>query len=89
MASRRAFRYVVTRSAAKQLRQCPRRAAILDLLEDLCRDPFRSDNNVKPLSGIQGGYRRRFGDWRVSYLVDRRSRMIEVFEVAPRGGAYR
>ena len=89
MATRRAFRYVVTRSAARQLRQCPRRDAILEWLEELCRDPFRPDNNVKPLSGIRRSYRRRFGDWRVSYLVDQRSRMIEVFEVAPRGGSYR
>jgi mRNA-degrading endonuclease RelE of RelBE toxin-antitoxin system len=51
--------------------------------------PFRSDRNVKPLTGVRGAYRRRFGDWRVSYLIDQRARVIEVFEVAPRGGAYR
>ena len=89
MANPEPYRYVVTRSAAGQLRRCPRREAILDWLDTLCREPFRRDRNVKPLRGIIGGYRRRFGDWRVSYQIDQRARVIEVFEVAPRGGAYR
>ena len=88
MANPQAYRYVVTRSAAGQLRY-PRREAILVWLEILCREPFRRDRNVKPLRGIMSGYRRRFGDWRVSYRIDPGARAIEVFEVAPRGGAYR
>jgi mRNA-degrading endonuclease RelE of RelBE toxin-antitoxin system len=89
MAGRQPYAYIFRRTAAKQLRRCPRRDVILEWLGILCRDPFQPDNNVTPLTGIAGGYRRRFGDWRVSYLIDRRQRVIEVFEVAPRGGAYR
>ena len=89
MAEIESYRYVVKRSAAKQLRRCPRRQAILDWLEVVTRDPFRPDRNVRPLTGINAGYRRRFGDWRVSYLIDQEARLIEVFEVARRGGAYR
>ena len=52
-------------------------------------NPFAPNNNIKPLSGVANGYRVRVGDWRVSYTVDRAANVIEVFEVAPRGGAYR
>ena len=52
-------------------------------------NPFALNNNIKPLKGVTNGYRVRVGDWRVSYTVDRAANMIEVFEVAPRGGAYR
>lgn len=45
--------------------------------------------NLKPLRGVQGGFRVRFGDWRVSFTIDRATDTMEVFEVAPRGGAYR
>jgi DNA-binding Xre family transcriptional regulator/mRNA-degrading endonuclease RelE of RelBE toxin-antitoxin system len=65
-----AYRYVVSRSAARQLRRCPRRDAILRWPGNLCHDPVRSDRNVMPLTGIHGAYRRRFGGWRVSYLID-------------------
>ena len=77
-----------TRSALRQLRKCPKREQISKWLERATRDPFRQDVNIKPLKGIAGAYRRRFGDWRVSYLIDQKGRVIEVFEIAPRGGAY-
>lgn len=78
-----------TRTALRQIRRCPKRQAILAWLDKAAVNPFRPDNNVKPLTGVDNGYRRRFGDWRVSYLVDQDGRVIEVFEIAPRGGAYR
>lgn len=83
------FTFVVTRTAARELRRCPKQGDILTWLERLCVDPFVRDNNVKPLTGMDAAYRRRFGVWRVSYTVDRAAKVIEVFEVRPRGGAYR
>lgn len=85
----RTYYFVVTRGAARELRRCPKRDAILSWLERLCVDPFTKDNNVKPLEGLDAAYRRRFGEWRVSYTIDRAGKVIEVFEVRPRGGAYR
>ncbi|HML10877.1 MAG TPA: type II toxin-antitoxin system RelE/ParE family toxin [Stellaceae bacterium] len=52
-------------------------------------DPFAPNNNIRPLRGVPNGYRVRVGDWRASYTIDRQANVIEVFEVAPRGGAYR
>lgn len=46
-------------------------------------------SNLKALSGVPDAYRVRFGDWRVSFTIDREADVMEVFEVAPRGGAYR
>ena len=62
---------------------------ILTMLDRIAADPFARNNNIKPLKGVPSGYRARVGDWRVSYTVDRRTDLIEVFEIAPRGGAYR
>jgi mRNA-degrading endonuclease RelE of RelBE toxin-antitoxin system len=45
--------------------------------------------NLKPLTRVANGYRVRFGDWRVSFTIDHEADVMEVFEVAPRGGAYR
>jgi mRNA-degrading endonuclease RelE of RelBE toxin-antitoxin system len=78
-----------TRTALRQLRKCPKREQMTKWIDKLAGDPFRKDANVKPLTGIPGGFRRRFGDWRVSYHIDQDGRLIEVFEIAPRGGAYR
>jgi mRNA-degrading endonuclease RelE of RelBE toxin-antitoxin system len=83
------YRFIVVRSAAKTLRRCPKAGQIMHWLDALCADPFAPDNNIKPLTGVADGYRRRFGDWRVSYRVDRAARIVEVFEVEPRGSAYR
>lgn len=45
--------------------------------------------NLRSLVGVPNGYRVRFGDWRVSFTIDDDTGVMEVFEVAPRGGAYR
>jgi len=89
MISKSSYSVRYTRSALRQLQKCPKREQIFKWLDKASRNPFIKDANVKPLTGISGAYRRRFGDWRVSYIVDQDVRVIEVFEIAPRGGAYR
>ena len=51
--------------------------------------PLAKDNNLKPLASVPNGFRRAFGGWRVSFTVDTAAGVLQVFEVAPRGGAYR
>jgi len=51
--------------------------------------PDQPNNNLKSLEGVENGYRLRVGDWRVSFTLDEDADEIDVFEVAPRGGAYR
>ena len=62
---------------------------IRERIKQVAGDPFGANPQVKPLRGIADGYRLRVGDWRVSYRIHRDTRLLEVFEVASRGGAYR
>ncbi len=82
---------VFKKSAAVALRrlQPKKEAALRKGIEAVAADPFSKDNNLKPLKGVPNGFRRRFGDLRVSYVVDTKAGVLEVFEIAPRGGAYR
>lgn len=74
------------------LRMQPKRAGAI---RDKCLEiavappPVGVHSNLKALSGVPDAYRVRFGDWRVSFTIDREADVMEVFEVAPRGGAYR
>lgn len=79
------------RDPLKALRSMQRAKAedIFAALDRIATDPFAHNNNLKPLKGVANGYRLRVGDWRVSYTVDRAEEVIVVFEIAPRGGAYR
>ena len=49
----------------------------------------RGNNNPRALKGVPNGFRIRVGDWRVSYTLDYQAGVMSVFEIAPRGGAYR
>ena len=82
---------VYRRGPQKALRRMQRAKAedIFEALERIAAEPHARSNNVKPLKGIVDGYRIRVGDWRVSYTLDHRTGVIDVFEIAPRGGAYR
>jgi mRNA interferase RelE/StbE len=65
------------------------RCTYAEAIKRIAADPSAPNNNVRPLKGVPSGFRVRVGDWRVSYTIDREARVIDVFEVAPRGGAYR
>jgi mRNA-degrading endonuclease RelE of RelBE toxin-antitoxin system len=70
----------------------PKRAAAIreKCLEIAAAPPPPSTHaNLRPLAGVPNGFRVRFGDWRVSVTIDREADVMEVFEVAPRGGADR
>ena len=80
-----------TKSALKVLRKIqPKRAvAILDKMDEIAQDPFKADNLITPLEGVENGYRRRFGDWRVLYTIDDEIRILEVFKIGSRGDVYK
>jgi mRNA interferase RelE/StbE len=56
-------------------------------IERLAADPFASNNNVKRLKGIDA-FRLRVGGWRVVYEIDRRTIVIFVIRIGPRGSIY-
>jgi mRNA interferase RelE/StbE len=79
------------RDPVKALRgmQPAKAADITAAVERVAADPTAPNNNRQPLKGVPNGFRIRVGDWRVSYTIDREAQVMDVFEVAPRGGAYR
>lgn len=81
----------IVHSALKTLRgmQPAKAADIRTALAQIASDPLAPNNNLRPLRGVPGGFRLRVGDWRVSYTFDPRGQKIRVFEIAPRGSAYR
>ena len=85
------MKIVIATSAQKVLqRMQPAKAlAILKVIHRVAADPTAKNNNLKPLKGVERGFRIRVDDWRVSYTLDRSIDTIDVFEISPRGGAYR
>jgi mRNA interferase RelE/StbE len=82
---------VIARNAGKVLaRMQPAKAKdIREATDKVAADPTAPNNNLRPLQAVPNGFRIRVGDWRVSFTLDRRAGVISVFEIAPRGGAYR
>jgi mRNA interferase RelE/StbE len=82
---------VIARHAGKVLaRMQPAKVRdIREAIDTVAADPAAPNNNIRPLKGVPNGFRIRVGNWRVSYTLDHRSGVMNVFEIAPRGGAYR
>jgi len=82
---------VIAASALKVLRRMqPKKAqGILAAIDRVAADPRAKYNNLKPLKGIRNGFRIRIGDWRVSFTLDHAAEIMDVFEIAARGDAYR
>jgi mRNA interferase RelE/StbE len=82
---------VIARDAGKVLaRMQPAKARdIRTAIDKAAADPTAPNNNLRALKGVPNGFRIRVGDWRVSYTLDREAGVMSVFEIAPRGGAYR
>lgn len=55
---------------------------IIERLKKIALDPFATDVNVEPMSGMPGHFRLRSGDWRVIYRIERRELRILVIKVA-------
>jgi mRNA interferase RelE/StbE len=82
---------VIARDAAKVLaRMQPAKAEdIREAIDKVAADPTAPNNNLRALKDVRNGFRIRVGDWRVSYTLDYQAGVVGVFEIAPRGGAYR
>jgi mRNA interferase RelE/StbE len=87
---------VIARDAGKVLaRMQPAKARdIRGAIDRVAADPTAPNNNIRALTGVPNGFRVRVGanlksSWRVSWTLDHRGGVMNVFEIAPRGGAYR
>ena len=87
---------VIARGAGKVLtRVQPAKAEdIRKTIDKVAADPTAPNNNLRTLKDVPNGFRVRVGanlksSWRVSYTLDYQARVMSLFEIAPRGGAYR
>ena len=62
---------------------------ILTALTRLGDDPYRDDADVKKLSGHDGLYRLRVGDFRLAYRIDDGQLIILVVKIGNRRDVYR
>ena len=85
------MRLAIKKSPLKRLRQMqPAKAgAIRKAIERVAANPSGRHANLRRLAAVPDGFRIRVGDWRVSFTLDREAGIFEVFEIEPRGGAYR
>ncbi len=59
------------------------------VLDNVAADRRFRHNNLKPLKSVKNGVRFQLGDWRICFTLDREAGILDVFEVGPRGSAYR
>jgi mRNA interferase RelE/StbE len=85
------MRLVLTRAAQRGLgRISPKlRAALIERLEAIAEQPFAKHRNVERIKGERDAFRLRQGDWRAKYRIDRKTAVMRVLVVEPRGSVYR
>ena len=77
--------------AARRLLSMPRDVArrIRAGIEAIAANPYGKHPNATRLSGRDGGFRLRAGDWRVVYALDEERRHLVVAKIERRGRVYR
>ena len=68
--------------------QQAKRQAIINAINAIVASPFAKHPNVARLAASRA-HRLRVGDWRVIYELDRKTKVMHVVVIAPRGRAYR
>jgi mRNA-degrading endonuclease RelE of RelBE toxin-antitoxin system len=86
MAQETAFSFFYMRTALCQLRKSLKREQIMNFLDYMAHGPLRQQSGTKRLTSFSKNYLQRFGDWRISYVVNVEQRAIRVFEIAQRAG---
>ncbi len=81
----------IKRDPLKALRRMqPEKAQdIRNAIDRVAGDLSAPNNNLRALSAVPNGFRIRVGDWRVSFILDHAQQIMTVYEIKPRGGAYR
>jgi len=80
---------ILLKEPEKVLRRIPRELVerMARVIRGLAEDPWPPGN--RKLTGYEGLYRLRVGEWRIIYSVHRNQLVVLVIEISPRGGAYR
>ncbi|PIQ96228.1 MAG: cytotoxin [Nitrospinae bacterium CG11_big_fil_rev_8_21_14_0_20_56_8] len=62
--------------------------SIIQKMEEIAKDPYKKNNNVEKLQGVEG-FRLRQGDWRVIYKVEKAVITVVVVKIESRGEVYK
>jgi mRNA interferase RelE/StbE len=62
--------------------------SIIKKMEEVAKDPFKKNNNVEKLQGVDG-FRLRHGDWRIIYKVEKEIVTVVVVKIETRGEVYK
>ena len=75
---------VITSPAERDLRHVEEAdlTRINDVFDDMCSDPYQGD--IRFLRGTGSTLRRRVGDWRIIFEIDRKKQLIVVTGVRRR-----
>ena len=57
-------------------------------METVAKDPFRKNNNIEKLQGVDG-FRLRQGDWRIIYKIEKEIVTVVVIKIETRGEVYK
>ncbi len=63
--------------------------AIREAIDRVAANSMGQHAILRPLTNVPNGYRVRVGDRWVSFTLDRDAGILDVFEIEPRGGAFR
>jgi mRNA interferase RelE/StbE len=74
-----------SRTAAKALLRCDKRALVREKIDQLASEPLALSANVKELQG-RPEYRLRVQDWRIIFRME--GGVLWIDDIAPRGSAY-
>ena len=85
------YKIVLTKRAEKSFSVLPEdvQSRCRDIFEELQYSfaPIRLD--IIKLKGHTSTYRIRLGDWRIIYNVDKKNKLIIIYDILPRKTAYR
>lgn len=82
------FKVIIHRKALSEIKAIPNedKRRLLDAISAMSSDPFSGD--VKPIKTLRGVFRRRVGDYRVTFTVNFEVSEVVILKVARRGKFY-
>lgn len=79
-----------TKSARKiYLKFTPKLRTALDNCFAKLEEEPRHHPNIKKLKGVASDYRYQVGGWRIMYEIDDQNKLVTVYNIRPRGDAYK
>lgn len=85
------YRIVYDREIIKFLRKVPVKSVerLKLKIEEVATDPFKINQNLQPLRGMENGYRLRVGNLRVIFELEIKDKLMTIWKIDFRGAVYK